>query len=301
MCLVVKDLLCKEKEECVSNMHTQEVLETRCFWDWLVWTTSWHRRWLVITFWQVFLYPSRFVVWEIGDVWVLSDSEICSGTWTDRSRSLWSSIMISWHRTSKIRHTVSSATTTTLYSCRWCVWRWSIKEDGELSFPNLIVTCCTRLLSSYWQHNMQVVCVDNYRLSSPRWSWFFLQPYFLKKHHTGFWVRTGLTNPYSEILLYNMSSFTITTFVFFESTHCCNRRVSHDHNESPLTRVHSHVTDGVFIPLFSFLHLFINPCGCPPVSFSFSHTPHSVSSTKKKSSVWSSPFFIFLQINEVWS
>jgi hypothetical protein len=37
------------------------------------------------------------------------------------------------------------------------------------------------------------------------------------------------------------------------------------------------------------------------VSFSFSHTPHSVSSTKKKSSVWSSPFFIFLQINEVWS
>ena len=32
MCSVLKDLL-KEKEECVSNMHTQEVLENRCFWD----------------------------------------------------------------------------------------------------------------------------------------------------------------------------------------------------------------------------------------------------------------------------
>jgi hypothetical protein len=30
-------------------------------------------------------------------------------------------------------------------------------------------------------------------------------------------ARAGLTNPYSEILLYNMSSFTITVFVFFET------------------------------------------------------------------------------------
>jgi hypothetical protein len=52
---VVKELLCKEKEECVSNIHIQEVLKNRCFW----------------------------VVWE-------------------------------------------------LYSCRWCMYRWSIKEDGEL-------------------------------------------------------------------------------------------------------------------------------------------------------------------------
>jgi hypothetical protein len=31
-------------------------------------------------------------------------------------------------------------------------------------------------------------------------------------------VRAGPTNPYSEILLYNMSSLTITSFFFFETT-----------------------------------------------------------------------------------
>jgi hypothetical protein len=40
---------------------------------------------------------------------------------------------------------------------------------------------------------------------------------FLEEHHTGFWSRAGLTNPYSEILVNNMSSFTITSFVFFET------------------------------------------------------------------------------------
>ena len=49
---------------------------------------------------------------------------------------------------------------TAVYSSTWCMRRWSIKEDGELS----------------------------------------------------------LTNPYSEILLYNMSSLTITSFFFFETT-----------------------------------------------------------------------------------
>ena len=66
---IVKNLLCKEKEEYVSNIHTQEVLENRSFWG----LTSLTSMFTSTVAWEdtvtgpgtildVFLYPSRFVI-----------------------------------------------------------------------------------------------------------------------------------------------------------------------------------------------------------------------------------------------
>ena len=76
---------------------------------------------------DAFLHPSRFVLWEFGRFWVLWGSDVCSGTCTDRLRSVWSSPMSSLQRTSKTWHTVSSWSSGTCGNVT--IWGSSVKHS----------------------------------------------------------------------------------------------------------------------------------------------------------------------------
>ncbi len=96
---------------------------------------------------HVFLHPSRFVIWEIGDVWVLSVSETYSGTWTDRSHSHWSSSMSCGHRTSKTWHTASSWSTSTCGNV--IMWGSSVNHSTlgvSTGLPLISVVCPERVV-----------------------------------------------------------------------------------------------------------------------------------------------------------